>query len=377
MRYTYQDSTDLPVQRDFIQDITDLIEIAGRILPLENDAIEANELEKNAISSLDNRIADLEKFAIDVKSYVKSISQNAENVEILDCHNAIVDACDESVSNGLRNLKKELEQKKKDYESHIRDVEQKMFPLLNSLFEHGIYGAVKAYSVRLDNGMFRGTLKASISGVEYESELLYRSDPLLMREVHGNIQLPIWVKTGLIHKDNKVKLVDVTEFIITNIDYNGISHLEVVFENKKQDQQFKIIYDSQDIQILHMNSDITADKTLSQSIEMDRIEPLNLELKKYLEMSIMSQKLKKIMLDGRDAIVNNEVFDCLKIIMEQYGDIVRECLDRGFVKNEITIKIERTDGTRTEKYVTKEELFNKLSELGTEGLELASILNVE
>ncbi|MFA0821870.1 MAG: hypothetical protein ACC612_03145 [Methanomethylovorans sp.] len=377
MRYTYQDSTDLPVQRDFIQDITDLIEIAGRILPLENDAIEANELEKNAISSLDNRIADLEKFAIDVKSYVKSISQNAENVEILDCHNAIVDACDESVSNGLRNLKKELEQKKKDYESHIRDVEQKMFPLLNSLFEHGIYGAVKAYSVRLDNGVFRGILKASISGVEYESELLYRSEPLLMREVHGNIQLPIWVKTGLIHKENKVKLVDVTEFIITNIDYNGISHLEVVFENKKQDQQFKIIYDSQDIQILHVNSDITADKTLSQSIEMDRIEPLNLELKKYLEMSIMSQKLKKIMLDGRDAIVNNEVFDCLKIIMEQYGDIVRECLDRGFVKNEITIKIERTDGTRTEKYVTKEELFNKLSELGTEGLELASILNVE
>ena len=377
MRYTYQDSTDLPVQRDFIQDITDLIEIAGRILPLENDAIEANELEKNAISSLDNRIADLEKFAIDVKSYVKSISQNAENVEILDCHNAIVDACDESVSNGLRNLKKELEQKKKDYESHIRDVEQKMFPLLNSLFEHGIYGAVKAYSVRLDNGIFRGTLKASISGVEYESELLYRNESLLMREVHGNIQLPIWVKTGLIHKENKVKLVDITEFIITNIDYNGISHLEVVFENKKQDQQFKIIYDSQDIQILHGNSDITADKTLSQSIEMDRIEPLNLELKKYLEMSIMSQKLKKIMLDGRDAIVNNEVFDCLKIIMEQYGDIVRECLDRGFVKNEITIKIERTDGTRTEKYVTKEELFNKLSELGTEGLELASILNAE
>jgi hypothetical protein len=94
-------------------------------------------------------------------------------------------------------------------------------------------------------------------------------------------------------------------------------------------------------------------------------------------MSIIPRNLKKIMLDGRDAIVNNEVFDCLKIIMEQYGDIVRECLDRGFVKNEITIKIERTDGTRTEKYVTKEELFNKLSELGTEGLELASILNVE
>ncbi|WP_333788261.1 hypothetical protein [Methanomethylovorans sp.] len=377
MRYTYQDSTDLPIQRDFIQDINDLIEISGKVLSLENDAIEANEIEMKAISSLENRIVDLEKFANDVKTYVRSISLNAENVEILDCHNAIMDACDTSVSTGLHNLKKELEQKKRDHELHINELEQKMFPMLNSLFEDGIYGAMKAYSVRFDNGSLRGELRASISGVEYESELLYKNGPLLMREVHGSLQLPVWAKTGLLHKENKVRIVDVSDFIITNIDFNGVSRLELAFWNKKQDQQFKIIYDSQDIQILHGNSDITADKTLSQSIEMDRVESLGLEIKKFLEMSIMSQQLRRVMLDGRDAVRNNEVFDCFKIIMERYGDIVRECTDRGLVKNEITIKIERTDGTRTEKYVTKEELFNKLAELGSEGLELASILNVE
>ena len=377
MRYTYQDSTDLPIQRDFIQDINDLIEMSGKVLSLENDAIEVNETEMKAISSLENRIVDLEKFASDVKTYVTSISLNAENVEILDCHNAIMDACDASVSTGLHDLKKELEQKKRDHELHINELEQKMFPMLNSLFEDGIYGAMKAYSVRFDNGSLRGELRASISGVEYESELLYKNGPLLMREVHGNVQLPVWAKTGLIHKENKVKMVDVSDFIITNIDFNGVSRLELTFWNKKQDQQFKIIYDSQDIQILHGNSDITADKTLSQSIEMGRVESLGLEIKKFLEMSIMSQQLRRVMLDGRDAVRNNEVFDCLKIIMERYGDIVRECTDRGLVKNEITIKIERTDGTRTEKYVTKEELFNKLAELGSEGLELASILNVE
>ena len=377
MRYTYQDSTDLPIQRDFIQDINDLIEISGKVLSLENDAIEANEIEMKAISSLENRIVDLEKFANDVKTYVRSISLNAENVEILDCHNAIMDACDASVSTGLHDLKKELEQKKRDHELHINELEQKMFPMLNSLFEDGIYGAMKAYSVRFDNGSLRGELRASISGVEYESELLYKNGPLLMREVHGSLQLPVWAKTGLLHKENKVRIVDVSDFIITNIDFNGVSRLELAFWNKKQDQQFKIIYDSQDIQILHGNSDITADKTLSQSIEMNRVESLGLELKKFLEMSIMSQQLRRVMLDGRDAVRNNEVFDCFKIIMERYGDIVRECTDRGLVKNEITIKIERTDGTRTEKYVTKEELFNKLAELGSEGLELASILNVE
>lgn len=377
MRYTYQDSTDLPVQRDFIQDLNDLIEVTGKVLPLENDAIETNELEKKTISSLENRIVDLEKFGDNVKTYVKSISLNAENVEILDCHNAIMDACDESVNTGLLNLKKELEQKKKDYELHINELEKNMLPILNSLFENGIYGAIREYSVHLENGIMRGNLKASVSGVEYNSDLLYRNDPLLLQEVHGNIQFPIWTKAGIIHKENKVKIIDVSEFMITNIDFNGESHLEAAFENKKQDQQFKIISDSEDIQILHGDNDITADETLFQSIDMGRVESLVLELRKYLEMSIMSQKLTKVMLDGRDAVHNNEVFDCLKIIMEQYGDIVSECVNRSYAKNEITIKVERTDGTRTEKYVTKEEIFNRLSELGSEGIELASILNVE
>ncbi|MGB3907540.1 MAG: hypothetical protein WBL02_03795 [Methanomethylovorans sp.] len=377
MRYTYQDSTDLPIQRDFIQDIKDLIEIASKALSLENDAIEVNEIDMRDISSLENRIIELENFANDVKTYVRSISFNVDNVEILDCHNAIMDACDTSVGIGLHDLNKELDQKKREHELHINELEKKMFPTLNPLFEDGIYGAIKTYSVRFDNGSMKGELKASIYGVEYESEILYKNGPLLMREVYGNIQLPVWAKTGIIHKENKIRMIDVSDFMITNIDLNGDSHLELTFWNKKQDQQFKIMFNPQAIQIFHGNNDITADKILSQSIEIDRVRSLGLEINRFLEMSIMSQQLKKVMLDGKDAVRNNEVFDCFKIIMERYGDIVRECTDRGIVKNEITIKVERTDGTRTEKYVAKEELFNKLAELGSEGLELASILNVE
>jgi hypothetical protein len=96
-----------------------------------------------------------------------------------------------------------------------------------------------------------------------------------------------------------------------------------------------------------------------------------------MELFIKHQKLTHILLDGEDAVRNNEVFDCLKLIAEQYGDIVKESLEKGYVKNEITIKIEASDGTRTEKYITKEEAFDQLAELGSEGLELASILGVD
>ena len=65
------------------------------------------------------------------------------------------------------------------------------------------------------------------------------------------------------------------------------------------------------------------------------------------------------------------------MIAEQYGTIVHECLAKGHNKEEITIKLEEADGTRTEKYISRAEIYNQLSEIGSEGVELAGILGVD
>ena len=64
------------------------------------------------------------------------------------------------------------------------------------------------------------------------------------------------------------------------------------------------------------------------------------------------------------------------MVAEQYGVIVHECLAKGHNKEEITIKTEEADGTRTEKYISKSEIYTQLSEIGSEGIEIAEILGV-
>ena len=58
------------------------------------------------------------------------------------------------------------------------------------------------------------------------------------------------------------------------------------------------------------------------------------------------------------------------MVAEQYGVIVHECLAKGHNKEEITIKTEEADGTRTEKYISKSEIYTQLSEIGSEGIEI-------
>ncbi len=376
MKYTFQDSTELPLQRDFIQDLNNFIGMAKKVLPLENSAIELSEEETEEISSLEARIAEIDGFSKDVQQYVDERSKGAENKEILECRNAVIDACIETSDRGLKELNQKLEQIKRQSESGIYKIEMDLLNNLNPLFESGIYGASKAYYVSMKNGGLKGQLKASFSGMEYMCDLTYAHDMLSIKEVHGELFLPTWTKVGIFSKENRVKMIDVSEYTITSMNYDG-NHVDVSFENKKGEQKFRVISDNDTYQMYHGDLEITADEKLLRSVKIDNIAGLVDDLRKYMEMFIKNQKLTQILLDGKDAVRNNEVFDCLKLIAEQYGDIVRESLDKGYVKNEITIKIEASDGTRTEKYITKQEAFDQLAELGSEGLELASILGVD
>ncbi|WP_340819306.1 hypothetical protein [Methanolobus sp. WCC4] len=347
-----------------------------KVLPLENSAIELSEEETEEISSLETRLREIEAFSKDIQQYVDERSKGAEDKEILECRNAVIDACNETATRGIKDLNLKLEQIKRQSESGIYKIEMDLLNNLNPLFESGIYGANKAYSVNMKDMSLKGELKAKFSGMEYTSELTYAHDVLTVKEVYGELSLPTWTKS-LFSKENKLKMIYVSEYTITSMNFDGDRHIDVSFENKKGEQKFKIVSDNDTYQIYHGDFDITSDETLLKSLDVDKIAALVEDVRKYMEMFIKSQTLTHILLDGKDAVRNNEVFDCLKLIAEQYGDIVRESLDKGYVKNEITIKIEASDGTRTEKYITKEEAFDQLAELGSEGLELASILGVD
>ncbi|WP_321429384.1 hypothetical protein [uncultured Methanolobus sp.] len=377
MKYTFQDSSELPLQRDFIQDLNNFIEMAKKVLPLENSAIELSEEETEEISSLEVRIRAIEEFSKDIQQYVDERSKGSEEKEILECRNSVIDVCVETADKGLKELNQKLEQIKRQSESGIYKIEMDLLNNLDPLFESGIYGANKAYSVTSKNGSLKGILKASFSGMEYSCDLVYAHDILSVREVYGELSLPTWTKAGIFSKENKVKMIDVSDYIISAMNFDGDKHIDLSFENKKGDQKFKIASDNDTYQIYQGEFEITGDEKLLQSLNVDNIAGLVGDTKKYMELFIKHQKLTHILLDGEDAVRNNEVFDCLKLIAEQYGDIVRESLEKGYVKNEITIKIEASDGTRTEKYITKEEAFDQLAELGSEGLELASILGVD
>lgn len=212
--------------------------------------------------------------------------------------------------------------------------------------------------------------------MEYWFELEFNKKRLKVEDLYKKFSLPIWVSGGLLHREDKVKKIDLSDHVIVSMEYDGDEHIEAVLKDDDSEHIFKIIADENTYMIFHNDHDITIDEILAESLEEEEIQELVKKMKQYFSVAVKSRVLTHVLIDGKDAITGNMVFDCLKIIAADYGALINECIDKGYNKEEVTIKIERPDDTRTEKYIAKAEMFGQLSDIGSEGLELAGIMNV-
>jgi hypothetical protein len=127
---------------------------------------------------------------------------------------------------------------------------------------------------------------------------------------------------------------------------------------------------------MYGDNEITGDEKLAPALDKDSISIFVEKIKDFVTDSVVFRKLRLILIDGKNAVEENVIFDCLKIIAGIYGKLAKECIERGYTEGEITIKIEEPGSIRTEKYISKSEASSELSSIGPEGNELARILRV-
>ncbi len=374
MKYTFQDSTELPVQRDFIQDLQDFISISKETIPLEKSIIGIKQGNREKIAISQNRLEEIDKFQKDVVDYIEERTQGAEAAEILEIKAKTIEA-----SSTVSILKKNERLEDIDKQNRLalmeaQQLETRILTTLSPFFETCIYGAENAYYASAEDKEIKGKQVSSVNGLQYEFELNFAYNSLKVEDLQ-ELTLPVWGKSGILSREEKVKKMDVSDFHIKNVEYEGTS-IRTVLQDKDAEHMFTISADEMTLLILYGDHDITGDEKLAPLIDREALYMFTAKLKEFFTKSIESRSLKRVLLDDKNAIEENIVFDCLKLIAGIYGKLVRECIEKGYTKEEVTIKMEESVSVRTEKYISKSEASSELSSIGSEGMELARILGV-
>ncbi|RXA20415.1 chromosome segregation ATPase [Methanosarcina sp. MSH10X1] len=377
MKYIYQDSKELPVQRDFIEDLKTFLGVTSQVIPLENSIIEIKCKRKEALHELKSRIEGMNNFEERLETLLKRLVNEADIEDVIPCANAVLQTCNENLRKRKEVLGAECAKIENGAPYEYKKIEAKILEVLSRFLISGVYGTEKRFELSSTASGVSGEMESWVSGLQYHYSLGFTEESLTVEKLLGNLSLPAWTRAGILRKEEKIKMQDLSEFLITFLEYDTQRNVRITFENRKANRKFRIEGGDHRYFVYEDNKEITADKELGAFIDIEALARIPEKIQIYLRTNIRTYTLSKVLLDEEDAVSTNQIFDCLKVIAEQYGVIVQECLAKGHNKEEITIKIEEADGTRTEKYIAKAEIYTQLAEVGSEGIEIAGILGVD
>lgn len=374
MKYTFQDSTEFPVQRDFIQDIQDFIRISKEVIPLEKSIKEIKQVNIEETGTTQAGIEEIDRFQKEITECIEERALGYESREVLEIKSKTIETC-ANISLLKKNEKLEdIDKQNRLALIEVRQLEDRILTALSPFFENSIYGAEHTCYASSEDRKLKGWQVSSIDGMRYEFELSFIQDTLKVEDLL-KLTLPVRSKSGFLSKEEKVKKLDVSGFYVTNIEH-GKNTTRTVIEDKDAENRFIITSDGGTFLIMYGDNEITGDEKLAPALDKDSISIFMEKIKDFVTDSVVFRKLRLILIDGKNAVEENVIFDCLKIIAGIYGKLAGECIERGYMEGEITIKIEEPGSIRTEKYISKSEASSELSSIGPEGNELARILRV-
>ncbi|MDY9927018.1 hypothetical protein [Methanosarcina sp.] len=372
MKYTFQDSTELPVQRDFIQDIQDFIKVSKEVIPLEKSIIRIKQGNIQETSISQSRLEEIDRFQKDVTDCIEEHARGVGSEEILEIKSRTIETCATIALLKKNERLDDIDRQNRLAIIEVRQLEERILSTLSPFFETSIYGADNTYYASTEDKRLKGWQVSSVNGMRSEFELSFTQDTLKVEDLQ-KLTLPVRAKSGILSREEKVKKLDVSDFYITNIEYTK-NNTRIVLEDKDAEHRFIISADDRTFLIMYGDHEITGDEKLAPAIDRDALYMFMVRIKEFFTRSVVSTRLRLILMDGKNAVEENIVFDCLKLIAGIYGTLARECIERGYTKGEVTIKIEEPGSVRTEKYISKSEALSELSSIGPEGGELASIL---
>ena len=382
MTFVFQNSKEMPVQKNFIDDLNNFLDLIEKILPIENKAIELSSQIKKEEERFEKESSAMTKFSNELNDSLEKLSKNYQLEPVKKCKvkvNETSAACIEKQKEQMKIALDDLTRRSKDEVGQMAEqIRTELEPFLWSR----VYNVNKTQLITASTEKLNGNITMNINGLSYNYDVTYTGVPLQIKKFIDEISIPIWSKGGLIHKEDRIKNLDISEYIIKRI-YNN-DGFQMDLENKKGTKKvnIKVPGEIKHASIMYIDeavTDITSSEDLLPQVNFYKLGELIRNIREYVdnEANIVSKSLTSVEIDEKNAIASNEIFDSIKIITSQYGEIISEILNNGFTKEEIVIKEIIKDGTRNEIFISVDEISNRLSALGGDGLELIDLLNLQ
>ncbi len=393
MKYLYGDSTDFPMQVDFLKAVNTFVDTSVKAITLENTVFDLKETIMDRRRLKNSVLGEMDNFISTVENAISgAVSRSKEQETIIRYAEKSKDFLKKFIEDGKTKFSDEIFQEIAQFEKRVDEVDLENRKTLESFFildpipitnkNYIIKAAEKGYSSKVQVGSEGILCLFDIAS----PELPFWKGQVKVRDFVRGVEIPARMKKPFLKKELMPDIVKIDDYYLTDLDLSG-KELEVVFRKRLDTaaERFRMkmaFKDEFSVQVLHseeggVEMSIEAVPELKNELKTLRLRELGEKIVEQTNnLYPKKRRLETIHLGGKDVFEENLVFELMQKVAEIFAPTVAEIKKHSPSEEEFSLKAEDENGQRSEIYLKRSEVKERLDAIKEKGGRLLEVLDI-
>ena len=395
VKYLFGDSTEFPLQRDFLGLLDDFIDTSVKAVTLENTVLDLKETIIERRRFKHSVMDEMDNFILAVENAISgAIAGSKEQETIARYGNESRDYLKKFIEDGKTRFSEEVSQEITQLEEKITNTNQENRKILESFFiQDPIPITIKKYTIKSAERGYSAKVQVDCEGdISYSfdiasTEMSFWKGRVKVHDFARGIEIPARMKKPLLKKEIVPDIVSIDDYFLSDLNLCG-KDLEVVFkkrpDNSAERFRLKIKFnDELEVAVYHADEK-EAEKNIQEIAELKNLMDIS-KLRELGEKIIErvndlyagKKQLVSLCLGDKDVFEDNRIFELIQKVAELLAPSVAEIKKHSPSIEELSLKAEDESGKRSEIYLKKSHAREKLGEIKEKGDRIFEILDLK
>ncbi len=394
MRYLFGDSTDFPLQRDFLKLLDSFIDTGVRAISLDNAVFDLKQTIIDRRRLKNSVLDEMDTFQLTIENAISSAAGGSkEQAVIIEYAAKSKDFLKELIEEGKNKFSDEIMREIARLEKKIEEIDEENRKVIEAFFiQDPVHIFNKRYTVKATAEGYSAQVQVDCEGnISCIFELASSEIPFWDGHVKAfdfvrGVEIPARMKKPFLRKEEVPDIVSMDDYFLGDLVLSG-KELEVVFSKRLEPgaERFRLKMDFTDeftVEVYHaeeneVEKDIQAVPELKSALNILRLRELGEKIMEQTNnLYAKKQRLEHIYLNSTDVIEENKVFELMQKVAEIFAPTIAEIKKHSPFEEELSLKAEDENRKRSEIYLKKSDVRDKLDAIKDKGKKLSEILGI-
>lgn len=393
MKYLYGDSTEFPLQKDFLGLLDNFIDTSVKAITLENTVFSLKEDIKDRRRLKNSVLDEMDSFLATVENAIAgAVARSKEQETILKYAEKSKEFLKKFIEEGKAKFSDEIFQEIEEFEKKVDEADEENRKTLEFFFisdpisiinkKYTLKATVEGYSAKVQidcDGEISSVFEIA------SSEIPFWDGHVKAYDFVRGVEIPARMKRPFLKKEEVPDIVSIDDYFLSDLVLSG-KELEVVLRKRLDTAaerfRLKMNFIEFSVEVYHaeeneVEKNIQAVPELKSALNIFRLRELGEKIVEQTDaLYPKKHRLESIYLSGKDVLEENLVFELMRKVAELFAPTVEEIKKRSPSAEELSLKVEDENGVRSEIYLKKSQVKEKLTAIKEKGDRLLEILGV-